>query len=101
MIFNEMCLCATHAIFFILLFFLSATMSTDMDIDTNATVPTTEFMDEDTPSVETNNVANLIDELKHEDVTHRLNSIKKLNVISTALGPERTRTELIPFLQGE
>jgi serine/threonine-protein phosphatase 2A regulatory subunit A len=74
-------------------------MSTDMDIDTTTTVPPTEFMDEDPPAV--NDVATLIDQLKHEDVTFRLNSIKKLDVISAALGPERTRDELVPFLQGK
>lgn len=76
---------------------------TDMDIDTNTTVPATEFMDEDPPAIteESNNVATLIDELKHEDVTFRLNSIKKLDVIANALGVERTRNELIPFLQGK
>lgn len=75
---------------------------TDMDIDTNTAVPATEFMDEDPPAIieESNNVAILIDELKHEDVTFRLNSMKKLNVIANALGVERTRNELIPFLQG-
>lgn len=76
---------------------------TDMDIDSTATVPATEFMDEDPPATmneDVNNVATLIDELKHEDVTYRLNSIKKLNIIASALGVERTRTELIPFLQG-
>lgn len=77
---------------------------TDMDIDTTTTVPATEFMDEDPPAAmneETNNVATLIDELKHEDVTYRLNSIKKLDVIANALGIERTRNELVPFLQGK
>ncbi|CAB0006209.1 unnamed protein product [Nesidiocoris tenuis] len=43
-------------------------------------------------------IAVLIDELKNEDVQLRLNSIKKLSTISLALGVERTRTELIPFL---
>jgi len=43
-------------------------------------------------------IAVLIDELKHEDVQLRLNSIKRLDTIATALGVERTRTELIPFL---
>lgn len=72
-----------------------------MDIDT--AVPPTEFMDEDPPAInqETSNVASLIDELKHEDVALRLNSIKKLDVIANALGVERTRTELVPFLQGK
>uniref|UniRef100_A0A161MAK8 Serine threonine-protein phosphatase 2a 65 kDa regulatory subunit a alpha isoform n=1 Tax=Triatoma infestans TaxID=30076 RepID=A0A161MAK8_TRIIF len=43
-------------------------------------------------------IAVLIDELKNEDVQLRLNSIKKLSTISLALGVERTRSELIPFL---
>jgi len=43
-------------------------------------------------------IAILIDELKNEDVQLRLNSIKRLSTISSALGPDRTRTELIPFL---
>jgi hypothetical protein len=30
----------------------------------------------------------------------RLNSIKKLSTIALALGVERTRTELLPFLTG-
>jgi serine/threonine-protein phosphatase 2A regulatory subunit A len=45
-------------------------------------------------------IAVLIDELKHEDVVLRLNAIKRLSTIALALGPERTRTELIPFLDG-
>ncbi|KAK8381221.1 hypothetical protein O3P69_008231 [Scylla paramamosain] len=43
-------------------------------------------------------IAVLIDELRNEDVQLRLNSIKKLSTISLALGVERTRSELIPFL---
>jgi serine/threonine-protein phosphatase 2A regulatory subunit A len=43
-------------------------------------------------------IAVLIDELRNEDVQLRLTSIKKLSTISLALGVERTRTELIPFL---
>lgn len=70
----------------------------DMDIDSN--IPATEFMDEDPPS-ELNTIVTLIDDLKNEDVTFRLNSIKKLNIIANAFGIERTRNELIPFLQGK
>jgi len=40
----------------------------------------------------------LIDELRSEDVQVRLNSIRRLSTIARALGPERTRTELVPFL---
>lgn len=38
------------------------------------------------------------DELKNEDVSVRLNSIRRLSTIARALGVERTRNELIPFL---
>lgn len=44
-------------------------------------------------------VAVLIDELRHDDLQLRLNSIRNLSTIATALGPERTREELVPFLQ--
>ncbi|VDM44170.1 unnamed protein product [Toxocara canis] len=43
-------------------------------------------------------IAVLIDELRNEDVQLRLNSIRKLSTIALALGVERTREELIPFL---
>jgi histidyl-tRNA synthetase len=42
----------------------------------------------------------LIDELKHEDVQVRLNSVRALGSIATALGAEATRNELIPYLNG-
>lgn len=38
------------------------------------------------------------DELRNEDVALRLNSVKRLGTIALALGEERTRRELIPFL---
>ncbi|OMJ25757.1 Protein phosphatase PP2A regulatory subunit A [Smittium culicis] len=43
-------------------------------------------------------IAVLIDELKHEDLSLRLNAIKSINTIALALGDKRTRDELIPFL---
>lgn len=43
-------------------------------------------------------IAVLIDELKSDDVTLRLNSIYRISTIALALGPERSRDELIPFL---
>ncbi|KAJ8126620.1 hypothetical protein O1611_g7019 [Lasiodiplodia mahajangana] len=46
-------------------------------------------------------IAVLIDELKHDDVLLRLNAIHRLSTIALALGPERTREELIPFLDGQ
>jgi serine/threonine-protein phosphatase 2A regulatory subunit A len=46
-------------------------------------------------------IAVLIDELKHDDVLLRLNAIHRLSTIALALGAERTREELIPFLDGQ
>ncbi|KAL8867486.1 MAG: hypothetical protein Q9174_005633 [Haloplaca sp. 1 TL-2023] len=43
-------------------------------------------------------IAVLIDELKHDDVLLRLNAIHRLSTIALALGAERTREELIPFV---
>ncbi|QDZ19227.1 ARM repeat domain-containing protein [Chloropicon primus] len=43
-------------------------------------------------------IAVLIDELKNDDIVIRLNSLRRLTIIAKALGPERTREELIPFL---
>ncbi|WFD01964.1 protein phosphatase regulatory subunit Paa1 [Malassezia obtusa] len=43
-------------------------------------------------------IAILIDELKSDDVTLRLNSIHRISTIALALGPERARDELVPFL---
>ncbi|AJO93690.1 Tpd3p [Saccharomyces cerevisiae YJM1419] len=43
-------------------------------------------------------LALLMDELKHDDIANRVEAMKKLDTIALALGPERTRNELIPFL---
>lgn len=43
-------------------------------------------------------IAVLIDELRHENLQTRLNSVRQLEHIALALGPSRTRNELIPFL---
>lgn len=43
-------------------------------------------------------LALLMDELKHDDIANRVEAMKKLDTISVALGPVRTREELIPFL---
>jgi hypothetical protein len=37
---------------------------------------------------------------QHDDVLLRLNAIHRLSTIALALGAERTREELIPFLDG-
>lgn len=37
---------------------------------------------------------------QHDDVLLRLNAIHRLSTIALALGAERTRDELIPFLDG-
>jgi len=38
--------------------------------------------------------------MQHDDVLLRLNAIRRLSTIALALGAERTRDELIPFLDG-
>lgn len=43
-------------------------------------------------------IAVMIDELKSEDQKKRIASVKNLSTIATALGPERTRTELLPYI---
>ena len=40
----------------------------------------------------------LTEELRNEDVQARLKSITKLSTIALALGPERTRSDLLPFI---
>ncbi|KAK6462397.1 armadillo-type protein [Scheffersomyces coipomensis] len=43
-------------------------------------------------------LALLMDELKHDDVSNRVEAMQKLDTIAIALGPERTLKELLPFL---
>jgi serine/threonine-protein phosphatase 2A regulatory subunit A len=43
-------------------------------------------------------LALLMDELKHDDVSNRVEAMEKLDTIAIALGPERTLNELLPFL---
>lgn len=44
-------------------------------------------------------VAHLADELRSEDPMARVEAMKRLSTIALALGQERTRTELVPFLE--
>ena len=44
-------------------------------------------------------IAILMDELRSEDAQLRLNAIHSIPTIALALGPDRAREELIPFLQ--
>ena len=44
-------------------------------------------------------IAILMDELRSEDVQLRLNAIHSIPTIALALGPDRAREELVPFLQ--
>ncbi|KAG8759578.1 hypothetical protein FRC14_005607 [Serendipita sp. 396] len=44
-------------------------------------------------------IAILMDELKSDDTQLRLNAIHRLSTIALALGPQRAREDLIPFLQ--
>ena len=42
----------------------------------------------------------LSEELKNEDTEVRIKAMKKIKTVAQALGPERTRMELVPFLNG-
>jgi serine/threonine-protein phosphatase 2A regulatory subunit A len=42
----------------------------------------------------------IIDELKSEDIRKRIHSVKNLALIASSIGPDRSRNELVPFLQG-
>lgn len=44
-------------------------------------------------------IAILIDELKSDEVQLRLNAIHRISTIALALGPQRARDELVPFIQ--
>ena len=46
-------------------------------------------------------IALLVDELKSDDSEVRIKSVRRLRTIAQALGHERTRTELIPFINRE
>jgi serine/threonine-protein phosphatase 2A regulatory subunit A len=52
-------------------------------------------------SNEVNPLAVFVEELKSSDIKVKLNSIKNLTVICSALGIEKTRSELLPFLSGK
>lgn len=56
-------------------------------------------------------IAVLIDELKDEEqkkryksipnlFRYRINSVKSLGTVAVALGPDRTKTELLPYILG-
>lgn len=51
-----------------------------------------------TENTEGFSIGGLIEDLKSIDPKLRLNGIKNLNVIANALGKERTRSELVPFV---
>ena len=43
-------------------------------------------------------IAIMIDELKSSDQKKRINSVKNLGTVAIALGQERTRQELLPYI---
>jgi serine/threonine-protein phosphatase 2A regulatory subunit A len=45
-------------------------------------------------------VALLVDQLKHDDVQLRIAAFSSVERIAAALGVDRTRDELIPFISG-
>ncbi|KAK0506238.1 armadillo-type protein [Armillaria luteobubalina] len=56
-------------------------------------------MDPNFPTEDIAPIAILMDELRSEDVQLRLNAIHSIPTIALALGPDRARDELVPFLQ--
>jgi len=82
----------------------SADDATPMDIDSpKDDSNSNEALDEGLPSApprpdELRPIAILIDELSQEDIQIRIGALKQVTRIASALGPERTRTELIPYL---
>eukprot|EP00767_Chilomastix_cuspidata_P002614 gnl/Chilomastix_cuspidata/2737.p2 GENE.gnl/Chilomastix_cuspidata/2737~~gnl/Chilomastix_cuspidata/2737.p2 ORF type:complete len:636 (-),score=321.24 gnl/Chilomastix_cuspidata/2737:1433-3340(-) len=44
------------------------------------------------------NIAKLVEHLKSDNAAHRLHSVCHISIISIALGPERTKEELLSFL---
>ena len=45
-------------------------------------------------------LAVLIEELKSPDIKVKLSGIRNISVICSALGKERSRSELLPFISG-
>ena len=43
----------------------------------------------------------LVDTLKKDNIANRVKAIENLTTFCTALGPNRTRVELIPFIKGK
>jgi serine/threonine-protein phosphatase 2A regulatory subunit A len=42
----------------------------------------------------------LTEEMRTDEAEIRIRSMRRLRTVAQALGPERTRTELLPFLNG-
>ena len=51
----------------------------------------------DNPSI---SASSLLDDLKSADSKIKINALRSIKVIALALGKERTRDELLPFLSG-
>jgi serine/threonine-protein phosphatase 2A regulatory subunit A len=45
-------------------------------------------------------IALLTDDLKNDETETRIKSMRRLKIVAQALGPEQTRSKLLPFLQG-
>jgi len=49
-------------------------------------------------SLEQVNASTLLEDLRHNETSVKINAVQNLNVICLALGKERSRTELLPYL---
>lgn len=50
--------------------------------------------------IEQASASSLLEDLKSQDQKVKINAIRGLNIIGLALGKERTRNELLPFIAG-
>lgn len=51
--------------------------------------------------IEQATASSLLEDLKSSDQKVKINAIRGLNIIAFALGKDRTRLELLPFLTGK
>ncbi|KAI9276001.1 armadillo-type protein [Sporodiniella umbellata] len=75
-----------------------ATLNSSSGVNATSVIPDNSFEDRQNDEQELYPITILVDELKNEDVQLRLNAIRNLSTIALALGPQKTREELVPFL---
>lgn len=46
-------------------------------------------------------IASILEDLGSEETRKRVNAVKNLNTLAATLGPEKTRSDLISYLEGK